>query len=210
MKKVLLIIIVVVVSNLSFGQAFEKGNKNFDLNLGIAGYGTKVTFKDANSGLELSTTDGAASSVVGLDFEYGISNRFGLGVQLNSSNYFIDKEDSTNVTESVRAVDFALKFNFHLLNADRNDLFISLGLGTSGANWTFVNSNDTYSGSGTYFTLGLTDRIYFGEHVGILFHLGYAGYNYNNLDHSGDNKILENLQWSLKGVNFGTGLAVKF
>lgn len=210
LKSLLLIILISCVSNQLFSQAFEKGNINIDLGLGFGAFGTRATFKDANTKLEYSVTDGAASTIIPLAFEYGISNKIGLGLQIGTSNYFIDKKDSTNVSKSVRSVDFALKFNFHLLNANRNDLFISLGLGGSSINWEFENTSETYSGSGTYFTLGLTDRIFFTDNIGILFNLGYTGYNYNNVKTSSGNPILDNLTWSVKGINFGTGLAVKF
>ncbi len=163
MKKLiatLFILPVFVFTNHTYGQAFQKGNINIDLGLGFGAYGTKVTFKDSNSGLEFTETDGAVSTVIPLSFEYGISDRIGLGLQVGMSSYFIDNEDSTDVSESVKSVDFALKFNFHLLNADRNDLFVGLAIGGSSVNWTFKNSSETYSGSGTYFSLYLTDRIF--------------------------------------------------
>jgi len=205
-----LLLVTLITSSTVFGQAFEKGNINIDLGLGFGAYGTRVTYKDANSGLEFSATDGAASTVIPLSFEYGISNKVGLGLQIGMSNYFIDKEDSNDVTESVKSVDFALKVNFHLLNADRNDLFIGMAIGGSSVNWAFENSSETYSGSGSYFSLSLTDRIFFSDNVGMLVNLGYTGYNYTNMKSSTDNPILDNLKWSVKGVNFGIGLAVKF
>lgn len=208
--KSVLIISLSVLSLNSFSQAFEKGNINIDLGLGIGAYGTKVTYKDTKNNFEVSKNDGAASFIVPLSFEYGISNKIGIGLQIGASNYFIDNKDSTNNTESVKSVDFALKFNFHLLNANRNDLFISLGLGGSSVNWNFINTSETYSGSGSYFTLSLVDRIFFTDNIGMFFNLGYAGYNYNNMKTSSGNPILDNLTWSVKGVNLGTGLAVKF
>ncbi|MGE0567371.1 MAG: hypothetical protein AB7O73_05435 [Bacteroidia bacterium] len=207
-KSILVVLLTISSFNL-FSQAFEKGNINFDLGLGFGAYGTKVTYKDTKNNLEFSQTDGAASTIIPLSFEYGISNKIGLGLQIGSSNYFIDK-DSNEVTESVKSVDFALRVNFHLLQANRNDLFIALALGGSSVNWLFKNTTETYSGSGSYFNLSLVDRIFFGEHVGIMFNLGYTGYNYNDMKTSSGNVILDNLKWSVKGVNFGTGLAVKF
>ncbi|MBI2281938.1 MAG: hypothetical protein HYU68_14780 [Bacteroidetes bacterium] len=208
-KSILLVIISLSSTHL-FSQAFEKGNINFDLGLGFGAYGTKVTYKDTKNNFEVSKTDGAASTIIPLSFEYGLSNKIGLGLQIGSSNYFIENKDSNDVTESVKSIDFALRVNFHLLQAERNDLFIALALGGSSVNWTFKNTTETYSGSGAYFGLSLVDRIFFGEHVGIMFNLGYTGYNYNNMKTSSGNPILDNLTWSVKGVNFGTGLAVKF
>ena len=212
MKKITTIFAIVFallfISNSSvYAQAFQKGNINLDLGVGFGAYGTRVVYEAA--GLEFSETDGAASTIVPIGFEYGISDRFGLGLQFGFVNYCIDN-DSNEFTESVKSVDFALKFNFHLLNSDRNDLFLSLGLGGSAANWTFKNTTETYSGSGSYFSFSLVDRIFFNDNVGISFNLGYVGYNYSNMESSNNNPFLDGLKWSLKGVNLGTGLAVKF
>ena len=162
-------------------------------------------------------TDGAASTIVPLTFEYGLSNKIGLGAELGFSNYFVD--DSTennngdivaNMTKTVKSVDFLVVCNFHLLNAEKNDLFIGLGLGGSSVNWTFKDTGEEYSGGGSCFKLYLKDRIFFNEHIGILFNFGYTGYIYNNMKTSSGNAILDNLKWEVKGVNLGTGLAIKF
>ena len=97
------------------------------------------------------------------------------------------------------------------------------GLGYSSLKWSFAGASAAFaasaSGSGTYFTLGIKDRIFFSDHVGILFNLGYTGYTINNIDYEltsaaqtflgGSNASWE-LDWSAKGVSFGLGLAVKF
>jgi hypothetical protein len=211
MKKIILLSIalssLLLMSQNIQAQAFQKGNINFDVGLGIGAYGTKVTFKAA--GLEFSETDGASSFVVPISFEYGVTDKVGIGAQFGSSSYFID-QDSSDATESVKALDFGVNFNFHLLSSDKNDLFIGLGFGASSVKWAFKNINETYSGTGNYFNLYITDRIFFSDNIGVLFNLGYKGYTYNNMESSTNNAFLDGLTWSLKGVNFGTGLAVKF
>ncbi|OFZ00362.1 MAG: hypothetical protein A3K10_07820 [Bacteroidetes bacterium RIFCSPLOWO2_12_FULL_31_6] len=209
--------------NIVNAQAFQKGNKNIDLGLGVGAYGTTTTFTVSFFGIPLSFTenDGAASTMVPISFEYGISNKIGLGVQLGYSNYFIDDsndvkvngietgEKEVNTTESVKSIDFAIKINFHLLNAEKNDLFIGLALGGSSVNW-LDKSGEELKGSGSYVSLYLTDRIFFSDHIGILFNLGYTGYQYANVTSSSNSSFITSLEWKLKGVNIGTGLAVKF
>ena len=106
MKKIILLSIalssLLLMSQNTQAQAFQKGNINFDLGLGIGAYGTRVTIEVA--GVEFSDTDGASSTVIPISFEYGITDKFGLGAQIGFSNYFID-QDSNEFTESVKAID---------------------------------------------------------------------------------------------------------
>ncbi len=215
MKKNSLLLLAIIVS-LSItqnanGQAFEKGNLNADVGLGIGAYSTVTTFTFDFFGTPITLTDkdGAASTMIPVSFEYGISNKFGLGLQLGTSNYFIDNEDSTETTESVKSFDWALKVNYHLLNADKNDLFIGLAVGGSSVKWLDM-SGESFTGAGSYASLYITDRIFFNDHIGILFNLGYTAYNYSGLESSSNNTFIENFEWSLTGVNIGTGLALKF
>ncbi|MCB0401010.1 MAG: outer membrane beta-barrel protein [Flavobacteriales bacterium] len=223
MKKLLrsafLLAVVAFMSMDVQAQAFQKGNANIDIGLGFGAYGTRTTFSFDFLGIPitLQETDGAASTMVPLAFEYGISNKFGIGAELGFVNYFISDstEDSNgnlvaDNTESVKSVDFLIVCNFHLLNAEKNDLYIGLGLGASSVNWTFLNVSDTYSGTGGIFKFYLRDRIFFNDHIGLLLNLGYTSYNYSDMKASNNNAFLENLKWEVKGINFGTGLSVKF
>ena len=174
------------------------------------------------------TTDGAASVIIPFSFEYGISNKFGLGLDLTSSNYVISDEDKKHIS-SVNGFDFGIKVNYHLLNSEKNDLFIGLGIGISKVNWKFktdvtnVFGLSSATGSGTYFSLGITDRIFFSEHFGIMFNLSYKNYRYPEIVYevgdataslealgATDVKFAQELDWKLNGVNAGIGLALKF
>ena len=208
-------------------QAFQKGNINLDIGLGLGVYGTTSTFSTTINGLTITNTekDGTASSVIPIGFEYGISNRFGIGADITFSNYFINDSDKVNI-ERVTTTDFGLKFNFHLLNADKNDLYVVLGLGGSKMKWTYAGSATNIirsaNGSGTYFSIGITDRIFFSDHIGIFFNLGYRGYNYSKIEAEltseaetllttiGITDYEQSWKWQMKGVHLGTGLAIKF
>lgn len=213
----LFILLTVFGVNQTKAQAFEKGNINLDLGIGFGGYKTTTEITTAEVtilGFTIPPTtikdeDGAASTIIPLTFEYGISDKIGLGVQLGFSNYFIDNEDSTETTESVRSVDFGLVVNYHLLNSDKNDLFIGIALGGSSVNWKDL-SGEEWTGSGSYFSLYIKDRIFFNDNIGIMFNLGYTGYRYSDLESSIDNPFIDKFEWTIRGVNFGTGLAVKF
>lgn len=215
-------------------QAFQKGNLNFDLGIGFGIYGTSQTqtFKVSVAGAPIiddkqDTTDGAASMIIPLSFEYGLTDKVGLGVDLTYSNYFISDSDNVN-TESVKAFDVGAKFNYHLLNSDKNDLMIGIGIGYSNMSWKFIPTDvtnpfesESAGGSGVYWTIGVTDRIFFTDNIGILFNLNYRGYSYSNIEYeltSEANQILtaadaeysNKLVFNMNGVHFGLGLAVKF
>jgi hypothetical protein len=209
-----LLLFTLITSNAVFGQAFEKGNINIDLGLGFGAYGTRSEFTTPAINVLFITlppttvvnNDGAASTIVPIGFEYGVSNKVGLGIQLGFSNYFIDNEDSTETVESVKSVDFAFKVNYHLSNSDKNDLFVGLALGGSSVNWKDLDGTEL-KGGGSYVSLYLADRLFFSEHFGVLFNLGYTVYNYTEIT-SNDNPTT--LKWTLRGINLGTGLALKF
>jgi len=223
------VVLLLVVTSLSANaQAFQKGNINIDLDLGMGIYATQTSWTlgvgpFTQSG---SDADGTVGTVFRLGGEYGISNKFGLGLKFGSSNYLIAEEDKDTI-QSVKSTDFSINFNFHLLNAEKNDLFLTLELGGASAKWlwhedkTFLSSA---KGSGSYVALGLTDRIFFNDNVGILFSFKYAGFNYSNItaelssigkDLASALSFLGTPSWSfdsirLNGVYLGTGLALKF
>lgn len=158
MKKVfyylLLLAIPALITQESNAQAFEKGNMNVDLGLGLGVYSTTTTFTFDFFGqpITLSDEDGAASTMVPIIFEYGVSNKISIGAQIGFANYFIDNEDSTETTESVKSVDFALRFGYHFLDSDKNDLYAGIALGGSSVNWLDM-SGEEFSGSGSYVSL---------------------------------------------------------
>lgn len=231
MKKINYSLIIISLFTLNFNvkaQSFEKGSFHIDLGLSVGLYATsqtitqEVTFFGFTQSETFDTTDATASFIVPISLEYGISNKFGVGLDLTSNSHFIDEEDKDELN-SVKSFDFGVRVNYHLLNSDKNDLMIGFGLGFSSINWDFNTASssllENYSGSGGYWTIGITDRIFFSNHIGILFNLSYKNYNYSNLDgdFSSEGQALVNslgsfkqeFDWKLNGVNVGFGLAFK-
>lgn len=220
---ILLITFIGFIENIH-SQAFDKGNINIDLDMGGSAYGVLVTSKVELGTIKLTDTDvdATAAGVFRIGAEYGLSKRFGLGIKLGSSNHVIAKDDKDTV-KSITTKDFAFLINFHMLNAERNDLFLTLGLGFVYGDWEYQENPgiflDEIEGSGGYLCFGLTDRIFFSDHIGILFSLQYAAYNYKGLEPElsapgkaivGNLAYKWTLDYELKGVYLGTGLAVKF
>ena len=238
MKKIIFSVLVIALSSATTksvkAQAFEKGNINIDLGVGFGIYGTKQTqnFKLSIAGTTVldqtnDTTDGALSFIIPIAFEYGITDKIGLGVDFMYSNYAISDTDRVN-TESVKAIDFGAKFNYHLLKANKNDLMIGFGIGYSNMTWKFVKQNtsnafesESAGGSGLYWTLGITDRIFFSDNIGMMFNVSYRGYSYSSIEYeltseaeqilsAADAELSNTLKFDMNGVNVGLGLALKF
>lgn len=224
-----MLLILSITSIKTNAQAFQKGNWNVDLELGLGIYSTETTttIKASAFGFSFNESDidkdGTASSIFRIGGEYGISNKFGIGLKIGSSNYFIDEEDKDTL-KSVKSIDFAIHCNYHLLNSDKNDLFITMGLGFVSANWEYQSNPEVFlksaKGKGGYFALGITDRIFFSDHVGVLFSLNFPFMNLNvdpelsDEAQSAFNSFNVNydidMKMSLRGVYLGTGLAFKF
>lgn len=218
-----MLLILSITSIKTNAQAFQKGNWNIDVDLGLGIYATETTSKISAFGFNFSETDkdGTASSIFRIGAEYGISNKFGIGLKIGASNYFIAEEDRDTL-KSVKSTDFAIHCNYHLLNADKNDLFLTLGLGVTSANWEYQTDPEIFiesvKGRGGYFTLGITDRIFFSDHVGMLFSLNFPLMSIKAKPELVDsvNNFLSGVDYTwtmdmkLRGVYLGTGLAFKF
>lgn len=237
-----LAIIISFSSTNLFSQAFEKGIWNVDLGIGLGIYGTSQTNKyeiQANIyGIPYSqkqntdTTDGAVSTVIPLSVEYGVSNKFGIGVDICYNNYFINDSDRVYL-KSVKAFDFGPKFSYHPLNSDFYDLAIGLGIGFTRITWNYETVVSSFGisttpepakGSGVYINLDIKNKFWFSEHIGAYLNLGYKGNFYSSI--SRDNSALETqlesvpgvsnvsikdeFTFKMQGANIGIGLALKF
>lgn len=77
---------------------------------------------------------------------------------------------------------------------------------------------ESASGKGGYFTLGITDRIFFSDNIGMLFSLNFPMMSINVEPKLVDNanNFLSGVDYTwdmdmkLRGVYLGTGLAIKF
>ncbi|MGQ0829064.1 MAG: hypothetical protein ACT4ON_11805 [Bacteroidota bacterium] len=221
MKKITLLIagIIFLANTVKAQKAFEKGTIAVDLGIGIAVYGTKLHSQttSGNKTYESDTTDGAVSVIYPLAIEYGVSNWLGIGARFAYSSYFEERDSITGEKASVRGIDADIVLNFHLIKTKRFDLPIGLIVGYSNFNFKFNDpSNTVGKDDGMNYGIMLTPRIYFGDHIGIFFNLGYLGYTYPNIQFSSntDPNINDNNNWVFKlkgnGGNVGLGLVAKF
>ena len=243
MKKIATIslaIITILTFNTNVNaQAFQKGTINIDLGIGFGLYGTSQTRTyERTATVTLAgfpsqaldvkstsdTTDGTISTAVPFSFEYGISDKIGIGLDITYNSYFINDSDRVNL-KSVKAYDFGPRFSYHPLNSDFYDLSLGLGLGYTTIAWDLASSaGKDYKGSGFYLNIDIKNKFWFSEHIGAYINIGYKGNFYSsiNRDTSAEEADLESnsfvsnvtikdeFSWTMHGANIGVGLAVKF
>jgi hypothetical protein len=238
MKKIILAISLfsslITASKAQDDKAFHKGTMNVDLGIGFSVYGTKSHEEyDAQvwNGTSIVTerikkdkNDGAAATIIPVNFEYGITNWFGLGARFGYSKY-IANGDSTNnnIKPTVRGLDADLLLNFHLVKGKHFDMPLQLMFGYSNLKYKANNPNTAgvgqpdngdaiLKGGGLNYGIELVPRIYFGKHIGMFFNVGYMGYSYNNLivSNNSDSNLNDNdnHKFGLKGNGFNIGLGI--
>jgi hypothetical protein len=225
MKKFAIIIIACafLTENLNAqDKAFEKGNVVIDIGTGLGLYATKSHEERTNSlniRIAKDTTDGALSAIYPVCFEYGVTNWLGLGARFAYANYLTGNDSTTGNKPKITGIDADLLVNFHFIKTKRLDLPLRVTVGYSSFKYLANDIAGTQAkDNGFNFGVALIPRIYFGNHIGIFFNLGYATYNYpslklsNNSDSNLNDDAGQNYLLHLKGsgANIGLGLVVKF
>lgn len=236
MKKIILSTFILSLLSLStFSQvgdasekAFKKGNFTISVGAAAAGYKTEVTQEYDSvywDGTSLQTvranstdSDGAVSVIFPLSLEYGLTNWLGIGARVGYSKY-LAAADSTNanVRPKVSSFDVDGLVNLHFVKTKRFDMPLCIAVGYSNFTYKSLDSLESKAkDGGLNMAISIAPRIYFGEHVGMYFDLGYAAYSYPSMTFSNsmDSNVNQtnNQKFALKGkgVTFGLGLMFKF
>lgn len=183
----------------------------FGLDLGVHTTHYEGTFHY----LGLSYTDGnddnAATVTFPIEAQYGLSDRFSLGLYLEPGQYV----DSAG-THPNHIFLFGISPRYYLVNKDRFALYIHADVGGSTLRITDVEDgnklyDDTYSG--WHFRPGAEVQWYFGNTFGIHLGVDYAANWFNWRSRSPDDPVLDLFGYSAKlntsGVQFRLGLQVK-
>jgi hypothetical protein len=162
----------------------------------------------------------AGATIYPLKVEYGVTNWLGVGARFAYSNYIEERDSITGIKPKFTSVDAGVVLNFHLVKSKRFDMPISVNFGYSSFKYL---SNDAVGGkgkdNGLNYGIGILPRIYFGDHVGMFFNLGYAGYTViralnfltiqiQTLNDDNGQDWLYKIKGS--GMNIGIGLIGKF
>jgi outer membrane protein W len=177
----------------TYAQAVEEGNLVFEGYYGFPNLYTSV-FKTAyvNAGTELDVKAGGAGPF-GLKFEYLVTDKIGLGLDIGITSSSISFNDLGSVynpntgqyTEVLYNYDFSTRkigalvcFNYHFLDNDEFDLYSTVGVGYSNRNFDFTSTDPDFvpmSVSSIFpvgFKAGLGMRYFFTDNIGANLQLG--------------------------------------
>jgi hypothetical protein len=200
-------------------KCFEKGSIVIDGGIAFALYKTKIHQEISIPSAPVykhDTTDAAGGPLYTIRGEYGVTDWFGAGLRFGYTNFIQEKDSVTGTKPKSTGIDFGVAVNFHLIKTRRFEMPVSMSFGYGGIK---IRQNDTYDtqarGKGTGFTMALMPRIYFTDHIGMNFVLGYGSYNYGNIQYSNKDDNNLNKTWNTKvtlkgsGAQIGIGLQVK-
>ncbi len=203
MKKITPLIILFFAANFIHAQSFEKGDRIFDVNLGLTV--SNLTVKDNQKTGDTASKGKAACTVLAPAMEWAVGKRISIGTSLVYSSY-LSKKDSSGYKPSAKGLDGNFIFNFHFVKSKSVDLFLGLRLGLAGFRY---NPNDgskaIYGSMGSAFDLHLGGRFYVSRRVGILFNMGVPSYTFKKFGYS----LAYTYTLKESGFYIGTGIAIK-
>ncbi len=202
------ITILLIAPLMVYSQSFEKGNKVIEA-------GIKVSIYHVNNPDDTDNNDknnGAASYTIPIGFEYAVSNRFGLGMEIGICNYFTGKDTVTGTIANANSFDVLLNGNYHWVRGGRVDLYSGIGLGLSSFKYESNDSkNSHFSSNGPYLRLSLLNaRFYIAKHVALSLHAGVPYMNFNNGRIKDDLGTDYGYSLAFTGFDIGTGISIRF
>lgn len=178
-----IIFIIFFISSVVNAQSFDKNLLVIHSNFGIEIYNTTYNYKTKNTNYVANTTktDRAASKNFNLGAEYGLHKLFGVGLNFKNNNFFTSKDTTTNITPTANSFDIALVASLHAITAKKFDLLIGGEFGYSKLTYKANDpTNLILKGDGTFGTIFLSPRIYFGD-FGINFKFYAPFVNYTKM-----------------------------
>jgi len=214
MKKLLfLLAITSLISGSINAQAFAKGDILIDVGIGLGIYGTEV--ETSINGVIQKESDGTASVIVPIKAQYGISNKFSVGLMVQSASYIIDSADIKN--EEASGTAFRVIGSYYFLNKDRLKLYAEMGFGAASFNQESedINANKIEAEwAGGNFSVGLGMKFYFSKHIGFFANTNYNNYAFDldKISGNGTSFSFSKGDWTadFSGAEIAVGLAFKF
>ncbi|MGZ3863610.1 MAG: hypothetical protein ACXVPN_09325 [Bacteroidia bacterium] len=194
-------------------RSFYKGALVFDLNTGLDIYAVKQHYELKYNGTTVTskdTTNAAGSHGPNIGVQYGILNWLGIGVKYKYDTYYTSADKYTHIRPSVFGQEFGLVIDAHPVRVKHFDLITGFDLGYSSMTY---HTHDMYGteiyGSGSWFNLHVTPRVYLGP-VGLSINFNVPFINYNHLTTSSDqlNAVIFS-KWKATGFGIGCGISVR-
>lgn len=225
MKKLLFTFSLLFLSfSIAAQEAIRKGD--FLIETGF-GFGVEnVTTNHTSDSIE---ANGAVPGLLNLSLGYAISPKFLVNIRMERNGYATAEEDSTRIFSG----NFLIGASYVFLNNKSHAMYASLLLGSS--KLTIIpqqesekNGKASYVSNGGGAQLNIGGRVYFSQHVGLNYELGFAGRSYDKFTYTNENLDPEEREWrdgkgtpldpsddeavtlGLSGVNIRIGLAIRF
>ncbi|MCZ2277967.1 MAG: porin family protein [Bacteroidia bacterium] len=201
----------------------QKGEVQLRAGLGAAVYSTEseVSFSFTLAGLPFSIVqkeeDNAVAVHIPLEFRYGLSNRWNLGLDFKFGSYLYDPDSAAGKSNAFMAIGPQLEYN--LVNKESFRWYLGLGF-----NYAILKLEDNmdevppmrynrnYSGSGVRINTGII--WFFTTPLGLHFNAAFDSHDFQlNEYRINDDKIsLDNLKGSLYiiGADIFAGLVLRF
>lgn len=198
----------------ALAQVNGKGVVQVGIGAGVGAHATHFNSELGYGSLALkhSNDDGAVTVTYPIEVQYGLADRFSLGVRVEPGRYLDSAGTHPNALFLV-----ALSPRFYAVNKDRFALLFHLDLGLNYLRIADVQSglqrfDDRYAGS--YLRPGFALQWYFGEVVGLNFGLNYTAHTFKWQSRSPSDPVLSIVDYSAtlktSGVLFQLGLQAKF
>lgn len=194
-------------------QVNAKGVVQVGLGVGLGAHATHFNseVRFGNLAMKHSDDDGAVTVTFPIEVQYGMADRFSLGICLEPGRYL----DSAGTHPNALFL-LALSPRFYAVNKDHFAVLFDLDLGL---NYLQIESTslvakvkDRYQGG--FFRPGCALQWYFGETVGLNVGLYYTAHTFKWKDRDPDDPILDAANYSAtlktSGVLFQAGLQAKF
>jgi outer membrane protein W len=180
MKKVFILSIICVIA-FSSPLFAQKTNTSWDGKGTVvvnAGYGFVSTWKNL---FKLTGSKVTATGPVALGFEYGITEKIGVGVQLGySKTTGTTPRSSYTSTETLTAYQALTMVKYHFIKSDKFDPYAGIGLGFGSFKYVYKDTDPagdpsaTLSVPGSFvFTGALGARYFFTNQIGVYTEIGY-------------------------------------
>jgi opacity protein-like surface antigen len=148
MKKLYTTILIIVVTfGNSNGQSFDEGVNNISVGYGIGTFiGAIAKDYENEAGYKFTGT-----GPIYLKYEYGVSEKLGLGINLayagyefaNTASYSNDQGQEIIFNETTKYNTFSIlaRLNVHFGDNDKFDPYWGVGLGYRNSNWSYESSD---------------------------------------------------------------------
>jgi len=179
LKKLFIITAIVIIAwGNSFAQCMHDSTNIIGVNLGLGVYNIVLNDKGYNS-----SNNGRTGEVdYTLTYDRGITDRLTIGGFFRYRGFLLAPDTNVAEINVAYGFDFCVDGAFHFVRSRHVDLYIGadLGFGYIKLADDNLSNQGVFTAGGIAYGLTLGSRFYIGNHVGITFNFGYAGYEYPN------------------------------